>query len=200
LPRSVKTEFSDSKTRGTPIGPHVRTLRKARSMTLAQLSERSGVSVAMLSKLERDERIPSVVITWRIAEALGVPLSRLLGIDEAKEVIVIPKKRRKVFRDPATGFERHILSPIFPTRGLEFLLGVLPSKGRSGLVPAHQKSVEEYVVAARGVLIVIVGDKRYRLEEGDAIYYDASVDHEFFNPTRRKCEFYIAINSTRIGW
>lgn len=200
LRRQVNGKLSHRKVLGTPVGGHVRALRKAQGLTLAELAQRSGVSVAMLSKIERDERNPTVAVTWGIADGLGVPLSRLLGLDEPREIIVIPRDRRKVFRESHGGFERYVLSPVFPSRGVELLLGVLPRGGRSGVIPAHQKSIDEYVVAARGTVEVRIGDERFVLRQGDAIYYDASREHEFVNLGRGRVELYMVINSSRLGY
>lgn len=197
--RPVKQKFSDRRIPGTPVGTHVRSLRSAKGWTLQELSRRSGISVAMLSKIERDERNPTVSVTWQIAGALDVPLSRLVGLEEVREVVVVAKRQRKIFRDDETGFERHVLSPIFPTRGVEFLFCVLPPRGRSGRIPAHPKSVDDYIVVTRGAVGVVVGTTEYALRQGDAIYYNADVDHEVINRTARRAEFYAVINSSRVN-
>src|SRR5918998_6775550 len=112
--------MSESGTRGRSVaeavsagrlGSRVKELRKRRGMTLEALAERSGVSRAMLSKLERGEKNPTLVVAARIAEGFGVTLSGLLGTEERREVIVVPRERRMVMKDPETGFERQLLSP-----------------------------------------------------------------------------------------
>ncbi|MEK7879882.1 MAG: helix-turn-helix transcriptional regulator, partial [candidate division NC10 bacterium] len=113
----VKKGISHRRTPGTAIGAQLRAARRARGLTLERLAERSGVSRAMLSKIERDERNPTVAVACRIAEALEITLSQFLGLEEPREVVVLPRAERKVFRDPKTGFERRLLSPAFPTKG-----------------------------------------------------------------------------------
>src|ERR671917_1894509 len=134
------------------LGARVKELRKRRGMTLEALAERSGVSRAMLSKLERGEKNPTLVVTARIAEGFGVTLSGLLGTEERREVIVVPRERRMVMKDPETGFERQLLSPSFGARGVEFVRNVVPEGSSSGKFPPHRKGVEEYVVVERGWL------------------------------------------------
>lgn len=151
----------------------------------------------MLSKIERDQRNPTIGVLWGIAEALGVSLSQLLGLDEPRRILRIPRRDRKVIRDAETGFERHVLSPAFPTRGVDFLLCVLPPGGQSGVIPPHQDSVEEYLVTTRGSLIVRIGSTRHLLRKGDALYYDATTEHEFINTGRGRCEFYVVIHRSR---
>src|SRR5215210_298547 len=87
------------------LGGRVRELRRERGLTLEALAERSGVSRAMISKVERGEKNPTLVVAVKVAEGLGVTLSELLGVEERREVVVVPRERRMVMRDPETGFE-----------------------------------------------------------------------------------------------
>src|SRR5919112_2016933 len=108
------------------LGSRVKELRRGRGLTLEELAGRSGVSRAMISKLERGEKNPTLVVAAKLAEGLGVTLSRLAGMEERREVVLVPKERRMVLRDPETGFERQSLSPTFAGRGAEFLRNVGP--------------------------------------------------------------------------
>ena len=93
------------------LGERVRKLRRGRGLTLEALAERSGVSRAMISKVERGEKNPTLVVAAKVAEGLGVSLSQLVGVEERREVILVPRDRRMVMRDPETSFERQLLSP-----------------------------------------------------------------------------------------
>src|SRR5215216_1243970 len=88
------------------LGGRVREFRRGRDLTLEDLAEQSGVSRAMISKLERGEKNPTLVVAAKLAEGLGISLAQLVGIEEKREVVVVPKERRMVMRDPETGFER----------------------------------------------------------------------------------------------
>ena len=177
------------------LGVRVRDLRKERGLTLEELARVSGVSRAMISKLERGEKNPTLVIAARLAEGLGVSLSRLAGVEERREVVVVPKERRMVLRDPETGFERQSLSPIFAGRGVEFLRNVVPEGSTSGDFPPHRKGVEEHIVVESGQLEATLDGKKYRLREGDALYFAADVPHRFDNVGRGECAYYLVISS-----
>jgi len=176
------------------LGSRVKEIRKRRDMTLAALAERSGVSRAMLSKLERGEKNPTLVAA-RIAEGFGVTLSGLLGTEERREVVVVPRERRMVMRDPETGFERQLLSPAFGARGVEFVRNVVPEGSSSGEFPPHRKGVEEHAVVERGRLRAVLGSDEYVLEEGDAVYFEADVPHRFDNAGEGECSYYLVISS-----
>src|SRR5215211_9461670 len=97
--RDVVEEVSSGR-----LGERVRMLRRERGLTLDLLAERSGVSRAMISKLERGEKNPTLVVAAKLAEGLGVTLSQLAGVEERREVVVVPRERRMVMRDPEGGF------------------------------------------------------------------------------------------------
>ena len=177
------------------LGVRVRDLRKDRGLTLDELAAASGVSRAMISKLERGEKNPTLVIAARLAEGLGVSLSRLAGVEERREVVVVPREKRPVLRDPETGFERQSLSPTFAGRGVEFLRNVVPEGSTSGDFPPHRKGVEEHLVVERGQLEATLGGETYLLREGDALFFEADVPHRFDNVGRGECSYYLVISS-----
>ena len=178
------------------LGARVKDLRKERGLTLEELAGRSGVSRAMISKLERGEKNPTLVIAARLAEGLGVSLSRLAGVEERQGVVLVPKERRMVLRDPKTGFVRQSLSPTFAVRGVEFLRNVIPEGSTSGDFPAHRKGVEEHIVVEKGDLRATLGGEEYLLREGDALFFEADVPHRFDNTGRGECTYYLVISST----
>jgi transcriptional regulator with XRE-family HTH domain len=177
------------------IGSRVRELRRLKGFTLEVLAERSGVSRAMISKIERGEKNPTLVVAAKIAEGFGITLSQLVGIEERREVIVVPKERRMVMRDPATGFERQLLSPTFGRKGVEFIRNMVPEGSTSGEFPPHRRGVVEYIVVERGSLKAILAEEEYLLEEGDAIYFEADVPHRFENAGDGECSYYLVIDS-----
>jgi DNA-binding NtrC family response regulator len=61
------------------IGRQIRDLRKARGLTLRQLSRRTNLSVSLLSQIERAESSASVSSLFKVAGALDVRLTDLFG-------------------------------------------------------------------------------------------------------------------------
>ncbi len=177
------------------LGVRVKELRRSRGFTLDKLSEVSGVSRAMISKLERGEKSPTLVVAARLAEGFGVTLSQLVGIEEKKQIAVVRRNRRMVMRDPETGFERHLLSPSFGGRSVEFIKNIVPEEGASGEFPPHREGVEEYISVERGRLRAEIGAEELFLEEGDSIYFEADVPHLFDNAGEGECHYYLVIDS-----
>jgi quercetin dioxygenase-like cupin family protein len=149
----------------------------------------------MISKLERGEKNPTLVVAAKVAEGLGMNLSRLVGVEEKRKVVVVPRERRMTMRDPETGFERQLLSPSLGGRGVEFMRNVVPEGSTSGELPPHRRGVEEYVVVERGRLRAVLGREECVLEEGDAAYFEADVAHRFDNAGEGECSYYLVIDS-----
>src|SRR3954449_6174865 len=104
-----KTQANDAHTQ---IGPRVKALREAASLSLRDLAERSGVSAPMLSQVERGETSPTLQVAGRIAHGLELRLSQLLRLDEDGAVsIVRADERRGGGRD---GHRFEILTPALP--------------------------------------------------------------------------------------
>ena len=177
------------------LGERIRGLRRGRGLTLDLLAARSGVSRAMISKMERGEKNPTLVVAAKVAEGLEVSLSQLVGIEERKEVVVVPRGRRMVVRDTVTGLERQLLSPSSGGRGIEFTKNVVPEGATTGQFPPHRRGVEEYVVVERGRLRAVLGGEDYLLEEGDALFFEADVSHRFDNAGQGECSYYLVIDS-----
>src|SRR5687767_6622231 len=83
------------------LGTRLRKLRRTRGLTLEMLAHRAQVSRAMISKIERGEKMPTVGILVRVATGLNVSLSALLGEQAPSAAIQLQRAdRRRRFRDP----------------------------------------------------------------------------------------------------
>ncbi|MER8961217.1 XRE family transcriptional regulator [Mesorhizobium sp. M0701] len=179
------------------FGDRVRTMREQANLTLEQFSKLSGVSRAMLSKVERGEKSPTIGVAKRIAHALGASFSALLGDEPAsrRAFALVTKDQRQVFRDPETGFERFLLSPIMAGMTVEVVFHRLPADTSTGRLPPYPLATGKHVVASRGRVVVGTPENETVLEEGDALYFEADVEHWFENRTNEPAEYYLIISA-----
>ena len=179
------------------FGDCVRAMREQAGLTLEQVSKLSGVSRAMVSKVERGEKSPTIGIAKRIAHALDTSLSALMGDERAsrRAFALVRKDQRQVFRDAESGFERYLLSPIMAGMAVEVVLHRLPPRTSTGKLPPYPSGTGKHVLAARGRVVVGIGDTETILEEGDSLYFEADVEHIFDNRTGRTCEYYLVISA-----
>ena len=174
------------------FGARVREARTRQGMTLDELAAASGISRATLSNIERGEHSPSLTRATDVARTLGVSLAQLLGEEERRPTVTIPRGERLIFRDEATGIERQLLSPAFAGRGIEWIRATLPPGSATDDLQPYHPAIDKYVLVEAGTLRVVVGAEPHRLETGDAFYFRADVLHRFENAGADSC-VYLAV-------
>ena len=176
------------------LGERVKKYRTKAARSLAELAAQSNVSRAMLSKVERGEKSPTLSIIARIALGLNISLSELMGAEpETADVSLIRSGDRVSFTDPQTGFQRQVLSPAHLNDGLEFLLHKIPPGQSSGILSAYKVPTEKYLVVHEGCLTVIIGESRHVLNTGDSFYFEVKSPYRFVNEGSSVCSYYLVI-------
>jgi transcriptional regulator with XRE-family HTH domain len=159
------------------IAALIRSHRLRRNLTLGQLSELSGISVAHLSRLENGQRTPTVRLLLQLARALGVPLGALVGESPAENAVYVS---RGADRHTIAAGDMSLQSLSDPAlRWLQAVeLSLLP--GRLGEPAAH--AGEEWVYVLSGAIEVDVNGSTASLAAGDAIHFRADMTHALRNP------------------
>ncbi len=180
------------------LGDALRQRRQARNLTLKQLADQSGVSRAAISKIERGDSGASTPVLGKLAEALDLSISQLIGGRQKDQIVHIPADSQPVFVERNTGFERQSLSPLYRGQGIDFVLNRLPPRTSTGPFPSHRHGVEEHLFVAKGRLRVTLGDEEYDLKTGDFLLYQGDRSHTFENLGNSSCEYFIIVDSTRL--
>ena len=161
------------------LGRKVRSRRRHLSLTLAAVSERSGLSVPYLSQVERDQANPTVTALGAIAHALGVNLNYFLPTSTGSASI----KRaldEDIVRMAELGYRVQRLASGEPGAPLEPLLVHIPP-GYAGAPNAHLG--DEFVFVLSGTLRLTLGDDTTDLTPGDSANHSSAVDHCWANPS-----------------
>ncbi|NCD34783.1 MAG: XRE family transcriptional regulator [Spartobacteria bacterium] len=166
------------------IGLKIEKCRTSRKLTLEDLSERSGCSVELITCIERGELVPSLTPLLKIARGLGVRLGTFLD-DEVKPGPILARSNEyqnvirfsgNAAKSERSTLEFFALAADKNDRHMEpFVIDVHPSEAASAL-SSHEG--EEFLYVLQGVIEVVYGKERYRVESGDSIYYDSIVPHE----------------------
>lgn len=150
-------------------------LRQAQGLSLAELAERSGVSKAMISKVERAQSSPTAVLLGRLAAGLGVPLAQLLTQDEGGDTQRLrPRAAQAVWRDPGAGYLRRQVLERGAAGGIELVEVELPRAARVAYPRWSGKPYRQCLWLVEGELQVDYGEERFRLASGDCL--DFGVD------------------------
>ncbi|MEU5263889.1 cupin domain-containing protein [Amycolatopsis sp. NPDC021455] len=173
------------------LGRHLHDLRAGRGLALSALAGDAGVSVSMLSAIERGEKTPTVVVLSRIADGLGLPVSRLLADLETDRVIVRRAADQDHVAEPG-GWHRTVLTPVVPGVNFEWIRTTLPPGCDAGDFPAYAPGSHEFVAVESGELCLGVGGAEYVLTAGDSVYFPADATHSYANRTGNPCVYHVA--------
>jgi transcriptional regulator with XRE-family HTH domain len=173
------------------IAMRVKIEREARGWSLAELAERSGVSKAMISKIERSEASPTATVLGRLSGAFGLPLSVLLALAEREQERVALASDQPVWRDPETGYTRRAVSP--PNSLLELIEVSLPPGVRVPYPASAFAFQHQQVWVLSGVLDFQEGTVQHHLEEGDCLLLGPPADCVFHNPGTAPTRYVVAL-------
>ncbi len=162
------------------IAERIRNLRKEKSLTLKDLSEKTDLSVSFLSQVENGASSLAITSLKKIADALGVSMSYFFEVP-AVHNFLINAADEKPFTIEGSESEFVRLSGDFPGRKLEVIMTTIPARHQHGGTSFNHPG-EEFVYVLEGVLIVKLDGKEYLVKAGDAIHYPSNLDHLWSNP------------------
>lgn len=167
-------------------------LRSEQGWSLEALAERSGISRASLSRIERCELSPTAGMLGKLCSIYGWTLSRLMAEAEAKPVSLIRTGEQAEWRDPESGYERRILSP--PTPGLrgELVEVTLPSGAVVSFDAAPIQRLEHHLWMMEGMLRFEAEGSRFDLRSGDCLRYVLTGASRFECLGRRSARYLVA--------
>lgn len=165
------------------LGAHIRKLRKARGMTLAQVAEKVGCSTALLSQIETGRVIPSLKTLSAISRALHAPLHEIFAaLASAREPDVFRKTDARHVNLSRPGSEFMLLGSCILDDRVE--LDVLTHTVGSGVESAsepYEHDQDDLVYVAEGTVEFQVGDQTHVLSAGDGLHIKAGTPHRWVN-------------------
>jgi len=161
------------------VAKKIRTIRSSKNLTLADLSQASNVSKGLLSKIENSRTIPSLPVFLGIVNALGVSLKDFfsdMDLMQGKEYLHIKKEsRRAMQKEEREGFRyEFIMAQNLQGSAMEAVILTVQPGARSK--PTSTDGYEFKLIMS-GYCDYYINEDIIRLEEGDAIYFDASRPH-----------------------
>jgi transcriptional regulator with XRE-family HTH domain len=166
--------------------------RVARELSVNALAERSGVSRAMIGKIERGEAQPTAVLLGRLSGALGMTLSELVARAESDGQRLARAADQPTWTDPATGYHRRAVSP--STGGpLELIEVELPAGAEVSFPADTYVFVHHQIWVLEGRLRFREGEVEHDLSTGDCLQLGPAVPCTYINPTRKPCRYLVAL-------
>jgi transcriptional regulator with XRE-family HTH domain len=191
------------------FGQRLRTARRARDWPIDRLASASGVSRAMISKIERGESSPTAVVLGKLSAALELSIAELLAAAPAAAPaaaagagapppgqapaggLVRRAADAPEWRDPDTGYLRRQLStPQFPVAVTEV---VLPAGARVPYPAGAYAFIAQLVWALSGRLTLADGPDVHELSAGDTFELGEPRPREFRNETAGDCRYLVVV-------
>ncbi len=184
------------------VGRTVSQVRGEQGLSADELASRSGVSRAMIYRIEAGQASPTVAVLNKLATGLGVPLPALLGPADYTEPRlnlrnpVASRRAQVTWRDEATGYTRRTLTPATAAVPLELSEVRVPAGARVTLELASiDARAHRQVWMLEGHLDVRVGDEFAHLRSGDCMAVTVAAPVAFHNPDSKEARYLLAITS-----
>lgn len=160
------------------VGATLQRLRLKRGLTLDDLSRAAGVSKSMLSQIEREKANPTIAVTWRLANALGIGIEELLatGTSEAEAIHVMEPHETPTLPGLHAGYVLRILGPMELAGKYEWYELTLAPEGALVSTP-HDPGTREHLTLLNGSIEVMVDDVKKKLKIGGTARYPADKNH-----------------------
>lgn len=165
------------------IGLRIRHARMTAGLRLKEVATKAECSESLLSKIENDKVMPSVVTLRRIGAALGLTLGELFASsNEPERVVMKAGERPRTTFDPlrrGTGIQLERLIPYAPHHLLQSNIHIVERGGASDGTVQHRGEEVGYVL--EGKIELTVDDKTYVLEAGDSFSFRSERAHGYRN-------------------
>jgi len=157
------------------LGNRIRKLRISKGINLTAFAKNIGKTPSYLSQVERGMASPSIMALREISKALNVPIFYFL-IDDKKQSAIVRKDERRVLQFPKSHLTYELLSPDV-SHQIEMIRTRIELGASTCSKPLPHEG-EECTLVIEGKMKIQVGDEFFILEEGDSIYYVASIPHK----------------------
>jgi len=178
-------EEINKKLKALAIGEKIRRIRQSKGLTLEDISQRTGLSKALISRIENEHVSPPIATLLRIASALKVEISHFFTDQTSPhKVTVVRHHERSTTRDSMiavgqdAGYTYELLAFKKDDKHMEPFIVEFDLKDRKE-VPMQQHKGEEFLHVLEGRLEFFTEDEVIILEKGDSIYFDSGIPHGY---------------------
>ncbi|MEW6546048.1 MAG: cupin domain-containing protein [Bacillota bacterium] len=175
------------------LGDVVRQLRRAKGLTLQQVSELTGLSAAFISQVENNQANPTLSSLRKIASAVGTSVFALLAQGELGEAacVRIPRDHRRSFVAPGFNTTFELASASHPGAKIQAVWVELePGMETCDEPMCHGPwDAEEWALVIEGEVDLEAGTEGCRLQAGDAVHFRPAVPHKYRNTGKTRARF-----------
>jgi transcriptional regulator with XRE-family HTH domain len=168
-------------------------LRAERGWSLETLAERTGISRATLSRVERSELSPTAAMLGKLCTVHGRTLSRLMAEVETRTPNLVPGREQPEWRDPESGYRRRAVSPPAPGLRGELVEVRRPVGASVSFDSSPVAGLEHHLWMLEGSITVEVEGSSFSLRAGDCLRYVLAGPSRFRGMGKREARYLVAI-------
>jgi transcriptional regulator with XRE-family HTH domain len=164
------------------VGERIRAFRENQNLSLADLSDRTGLDQAFLAAVESEDRYPSLGPLLKIARALGLRLGTFLDDQVSRDPLIVRlcERSKELAMHQAGGqpasHTYFSLGRGKTDRHMEpFFIEMAPEPEADKALSSHEG--EEFLVVVSGKVQLVFGREKSTLGPGDSIYFNSVVPH-----------------------
>ena len=181
------------------LGQRIRKIRREKGITLVEISKKTGVAQATLSRIETGTMMGTIESHEKIAEALGIGLSELYtGVDARYEQIshLTSEAERKVTRQ-TKDVRIELLTQETSRKKITPLLITLQG-GSSTQREQFDRGVEKFIYVLEGEVKISVDKEEFTIKTNETLYFDASLPHQIHNEKSKAVRLLMTVSPSKI--
>ena len=161
------------------IGRRVAERRAALKLPLEEIAARTGVSRAMISRIERGEVNASAVVLDKLCAGLGISLSSLFARDRTSPLL--KRADQPVWRDPASGYLRREVAPTGTGSPVRIVEVDFPAGAEVAFERTPNRVIDQHVWLLEGEIEIISDGSVHALAAGDCLHMRVGEGNSFRN-------------------
>ncbi|CUK18368.1 HTH-type transcriptional regulator PuuR [Ruegeria denitrificans] len=183
------------------IGLAVKTHRRLAELTLSELSASSGVSTAMISKIERGQVSASLATLEALAEGIGVPLINFFAATvERSDASFVAAGEGVTVQRLGSGYgHSYKLIGRAEAKHVSFESFSVTLEAPLDARPLYQHQGVEFIHVTDGEMVYGCGDASYHMRPGDSLSFDSNVSHGPIELKTPKVKFVTVVAKAIIG-
>lgn len=175
------------------IGGRLAQRRGTLGLKLDELAARTGVSRAMISRVERGEVNASAAVLDKLCAGLGMILSELFSRDA-----ISPLSRRAdqpAWTDPVSGYTRREIAPAGSGSPVRIVEVDFPAGAEVTLERSRFRVIEQHVWLLEGTIEIALPTGTYTLAPGDCLHMSPNEGITFRNPGEQSARYAVILTT-----
>ena len=179
------------------IGQRVAARRADLRLSLEEIAARTGVSRAMISRIERGEVHASAVVLDKLCDGLGITLSALFARDADSPLL--RRTEQPVWQDPRSGYIRREVAPAGTGSPIRIVEIEFPAGAEVSFDRSNFRVIEQHVWVLKGEIEIELAGAVYSLRTGDCLHMRLAASNTFRNLSGKPAR-YAAILTLETGF